>query len=116
MISDRTSSTKRVPSGTNLAHTRNGNGTRARVVNGNAHDTENDENIAIHDNYQPKIIDTKTRISIPVHRYATNHIQTSASTSSVTGTMSRTKAPLPTSANLYRRDLNASGTDLNRLE
>ncbi len=97
-ISDRTSIIKRVPNGNNLPSTRNGNSIRTRGSNGNLIETENDENLSFNDNYQPKIIDHKTRIGIPVHRYTTN-IQTSASTSSVNSTNYRTKVPIPTSTN-----------------
>jgi hypothetical protein len=115
IIPDRTSSTKRVLNGHNLPYPKNTNGIRTRNSNGNLIDSENDENIAFNDSYQPKIIDSKTRTAIPVHRYSTNnHIQTSASTSSVNSTNFRTKVPILTSTNLDRRDSNVSGTDLNR--
>ncbi|CAF4449306.1 unnamed protein product, partial [Adineta steineri] len=108
-----TTAAKRIPNGHHPTNTKNTNGIRTRNGNGSIVDTENDENMTISDNYQPKIIDNKTRTLIPVHRYPTNNnIQTSASTSSVTNTMSRTKVPVSTAANLYRRDLNASGTDV----
>ncbi|CAF5100469.1 unnamed protein product, partial [Rotaria socialis] len=66
---DRTPLTKRVASGHNLAYTRNANGMRVRNSHGNLMDTDNDENLAFHDHYQPKIIDNKSRTSIPTHRY-----------------------------------------------
>ncbi|CAM4740130.1 unnamed protein product [Rotaria magnacalcarata] len=109
---DRTPLTKRVASGHNLAYTRNANGMRARNSHGNLMDTDNDENLAFHDHYQPKIIDNKSRTSIPTHRYGTNHIQSSASTSSVTNTVSRNKISILGS--LDKKDSNASGTDLHR--
>jgi hypothetical protein len=120
MIPDRPSLTKRVPSGHNLTYSRTPNSLRTRGSSGNLvdtdnqhnHETENDENLTFNENYQPKIIDSRTRTSIPVHRHSTNHIQTSASTSSVNSTISRTKIPIATSANLDRRD---SNVDLTRL-
>ena len=118
-ISDRTSSTKRVPNGNNLAYARNVNGIRTRNSNGNLLDADNDENSTFIDNYQPKIIDSKARTSISNHRSTTNNhnnIQTSASTSSVHSTLSRTKISTPMFANFERKDVNASATDLNRLE
>ncbi len=117
MNSDRTSSSKRVPNGNNLSSTKNGNGVRTRSSNGNLIDTEHEDNLTFNDHYQPKIVDNKPRTAIPVHRYSTtnNHIQTSASASAVHTTHSRTKVPIPTSANLDRKDSNTSGSDLNRL-
>jgi hypothetical protein len=117
MISDRTSSNKRVFNGNNLSCTKNGNGVRVRGSNGNLIDTEHEENSSFNDHYQPKIIDNKPRTAIPVHRYPTtnNHIQTSASASSVNTTHSRMRVPIPGSTNLDRKDSNISGTDLSRL-
>ncbi|CAF3229974.1 unnamed protein product [Rotaria sp. Silwood2] len=116
-IADRTPLTKRVSSGNNLSYTKNHHGNRTRNSNGNLIDTDNDENLTFNDNYQPKIIDNKTRTSMSVNRYATNNnnnIQSSASTSSVNSTMSRTKVPVPILTSLDKKDSNASGTDLNR--
>ncbi|CAF3707147.1 unnamed protein product [Rotaria sordida] len=119
-ISDRTPLSKRVSSGNNLSYTKNHNGNRTRNSNGNLVDTDNDENLTFNDNYQPKIIDNKTRASMPTHRYTANnnnnnnHIQSSASTSSVNSTMSRTKVPVPILTSLDKKDSNLSGTDLNR--
>jgi hypothetical protein len=115
MIPDRPSITKRLPNGNNLTYAKSANGMRARNSNGNLIDTENDE--GYNDNYQPKILDNKPRTSIPVNRYTanTNTIQTSASTSAIANTNSRTKLPIPISANLDKKESNASSTDLHRL-
>lgn len=102
--SNQTNSTRRLPNGThkNIGRTRNSNG--------NLLDTDNDENLSLNESYQPKILDSKTRIN---HRHTTNNIQTSASTSSVNSTHHiRTKVPVPVSSNLERKDSNISGTDL----
>lgn len=112
---ERSTFTKRVASGHNLAYGRNTNGIRTRNSNANLTDPDTDENLTFHDAYQPKIIDNKPRTSIPGHRYGTNnHIQSSASTSSIHSTVSRTRVPVPTLSNLDKKDTNASGTDLNR--
>ena len=118
-ISDRTLSTKRVSNGNNLAYAKNVNGIRTRNSNGNLLDADSDENSTFMDNYQPKIIDNKTRTSISNHRSTTsnhNNIQTSASTSSVHSTLSRTKVSTPMLANFETKGVNTSATDLNRLE
>ncbi|CAF1512856.1 unnamed protein product [Rotaria sp. Silwood1] len=123
-LSDRAPLTKRVSSGNNLSYPKNQHGNRTRHSNGNLIDTDNDENLTFNDNYQPKIIDNKTRSSMSTHRYATNNnnnnnnnnnlIQSSASTSSVNSTMSRTKVPIPILANLDKKDSNTSSIDLHR--
>ncbi len=103
LISDRTSLAKRISNANSISYTKNGNGIRTRGSNGNLIETDNDENSTFNDNYQPKIIENKTRIAIPVHRYTTNNnnnIQTSASTSSVNSTNPRTKVPIPISTNI----------------
>lgn len=113
-IVDRTLAAKRVPNANNLPYTKNGHGTRARGSNGNLIDAENEENLSFNDSsYQPKIIETKGRTT---GRYSStqNHIQTSASTSSVNSTYSRTRVPIPVSSNLDRRDSNISSSDLSR--
>ena len=112
-IVDRTLSAKRVPNANNLPYTKNGHGTRARGSNGNLIDAENEENLSFNDSYQPKIIETKARTTT---RYssAQNHIQTSASTSSVNSTHSRTRVPIPISSTLDRRDSNISSSDISR--
>jgi hypothetical protein len=121
MMNDRMATAKRTPSGNNLNYTRQGPSVRMRTSNGNlldsdhapSHDTEHEEH------YQPKIIETRPRTGIPVHRHATtigngNHLQPSASTSSVTSALSRTRLPISTSAHLEGKDSNASCSELNR--
>jgi hypothetical protein len=109
---------KRPSNGTNVSYTRTVNGIRTHDSNGNLYDTENDENLLYNDNnYEPKIVDHRTRTSIPVHRYTTNNnIQPSPSTSSINSTLSRTKQSGTTSIHLERKDSNVSMTDLNRFE
>lgn len=102
-ISSRSNQTKRLPNGTHSS-TAKLNAGRTRNSNGNLVETDNDENLSLNESYQPKIADTKTRITN--HRHSTNHIQTSASTSSVNSTYhQRTKVPVPITSNV-------SGTDL----
>lgn len=121
MMTDRMAAAKRAPSGNNLNYTRHGPAVRTRTSNGNlldgdhapSQDTEHEEH------YQPRIIESRPRTGIPVHRHATtigngNHLQPSASTSSVTSTLSRTRLPISTSAHLEGKDSNASCSELNR--
>lgn len=95
---------------------RSTNGIRQQNSNGNMYDQdiENEENISYHDdNYQTKLSNNnRIGTNIPVHRYTTNNIQPSPSTSSVSSNISRTKPPM----NLDRRDSNISTSDANRFE
>ena len=114
--------TKRSSSGNLLASSKSGNGFRARGSNGNLFDSdhqapefENDENLSYQpDSYQTTLNDNRTRTSIPVHRYTQNNLQSSASTSSVSSTLSRTKPPVTIPINLDRRDSNTSTSETNR--
>jgi len=100
------------------------NSIRTQNSNGNFYDTdnqlqefENNENISFNDdNYQSKLLDNRTRTTIPVHRYQTNNIQPSPSASSVNSNISRARPPVSTPINLDRRDSNGSNTDSNRFE
>ena len=123
MMNERNSVAKRTPSGNNLNYMRHSPAVRTRASNGNLldsdHALEHDDSSSINDHYQPKIIETRPRTGIPVHRHATtigngNYLQPSASTSSVSSTLSRTRLPISTSAHLEGKDSNASCSELNR--
>jgi hypothetical protein len=123
-ITERSSIAKRTPSGNNLNYTRHGTQIRTRASNGNLIDTDNSSSHDIeHDDhpYQPKIIDNRTRTTNAAQRHASigttnnsNHLQSSASTSSVLSTHARTKFHMNTSTHLDGKDSNASSTELNR--
>ncbi|CAF0997059.1 unnamed protein product [Adineta ricciae] len=130
----RTSSLKRPTNGANIVYIKDSPGIRTQSYNGGAlesenqqhpqQDVENDENISYNnDNYQPKILENRTRTSIPVHRYTatngnatttTNHIQQSTSAVAVNTTPSRIKPPTMIPVSLEKRDSNSSNTDLNK--
>ncbi|UJR15369.1 hypothetical protein I4U23_002317 [Adineta vaga] len=126
----RTSSLKRPTNGTNIVYNKDSPGIRTQSYNGGVlesenqqQEIENDENISYNnDNYQQKTVENRTRTAIPVHRYttnngtitATNHIQPSLSTSSVSTTTSRIKPPTMIPVSLEKRDSNSSTTDITR--
>ena len=113
--SSRSLTTKRpsIGSSSNTLYPKHSNGMQTRGSYANLHDSdnaENDENLSVNDHFHSKIVDNRTRTALPVQRYPQNPIQTSASTSAVSGTLSRPKP----SMSYDRRDSNASITDLHR--
>ena len=126
---DRNSAVKRPPNVQNTNYNRTSSTARMRNPNGNSLDSDNlspneidnDENSGTNEKIQPKIMENRMKTSMPPSRQhgvssinGTAHLQSSASTSSISSSLMRTKLPNSASAHLEGRENNSSTGDLNR--
>lgn len=119
----QTVSSKLPPVRNSLTYLKSANEIRTQDFNGNHFNTynqqqenDNSENMSYNvDTHQTKLVDNRTRTSIPFQHFTTNNnIQPSSSTSSVNSVASRTKPPVSIPISIDRKDSNSSSTDLNR--